>query len=655
MRNSPYHQLTSGVLFACLLNTASALAADVRLQIIHINDTHSHFDADPAQVKLRASALPLYTEIGGLPRLASYIEKLQQKARSFQQPTLFLHGGDAFKGTGYFEVHKETINSDLLSRIGVQAMALGNHEFDAGLDALARFSQQASFPLLAANVDTSEEPLLANSFSPYVLFKVEKGQLKPVPVLPDNPSDAIAVIGVALQDMPQISTQTGKLKFSDEVTSTQHYIDMLQLQGVSKIILLTHLGFERDLQLAAALNGVDVVVGGHSHSYLADLRAFGKGHDTRYATTVHNKNKKSKACVVTAGQYTHLVGTLEVIFDHLGHVTSCEGGAKLLSSAALFQSPLRDHQSQRHDPVLLAQLRALPDTTVEPEASFIRDLIDTKYKPAVQARYGDKITVLPQGLRHVRLPGSEGSDGHGSRLAPVIAQAMLDYVNRADVLQVTGRQVDIALVGAGGIRSSLEAGDVFEGNILMEVLPYKTALSLLEISGKELQQLLDSTIQATLPAGAHAGKYPYTAGLRYVANEIQPGLVQFDQLQVYQKGHWQDLVADAQYQLVTTQYLADGNDGWQILAQTQLQQTNRLDLALSKGQLLAFGVVKLQEQSLGHSRTYQPLYRNSALQCNEAITDLNCGTQNQAVLDYFRRTPLVLADDFNVTLIRVTR
>src|SRR5690606_6960035 len=122
---------------------------------------------------------PVYTYIGGHPRLLTKAEQLRQQARQDAMPALFLHGGDAFKGSAYFELFEQRINIDILNRMNIDAMALGNHEFDIGLAKLADFIDKVNFPVLAANVDTSNEPLLANSenLTPYRLFALENNQL----------------------------------------------------------------------------------------------------------------------------------------------------------------------------------------------------------------------------------------------------------------------------------------------------------------------------------------------------------------------------------------------------------------------------------------------------------------------------------------------
>lgn len=624
------------LLAACLFAACHIAAAPLqKFSILHVNDTHSHIESDAAAVEL--AGRELYTDVGGMARLDAAVEQRRQQFRQQNQPFLLLHGGDAFKGTGYFEVHKSRVNSDLFNLLGIQAMALGNHEFDAGLTELAIFAEDARFPLLAANVDASQEPQLAQAIRPYALFGLVQGQLQQVTDITDA-ANTVAVIGLALQDMPQIATGTGNLRFLPELTTTQSLIDRLEQQGVNKIVLLTHLGFERDIAIAKQLDGVDVIVGGHSHSYLADLRAWGKGHDDRYATQVVNKTRKSFACVVTAGQYAHLLGAVELTFDANGQLQHCEGATSLLSSNKLYRQPTRQPDTITAEPDLQQALHALPNTRVIEGSVRMSKQINTIYKPEVMARYGKKLTTSMVPLIHVRQPGADGSDEHGSKVAPLVATAMLQYVNSSPVqVALRGQQVDAALLAAGGVRSSIEAGDLFEGHVLMEILPYETPLSVLTVQGRVLRELLHSTIAATLAPGAHAGKFPYTAGLRYVAIETKPGELHFEQLQIHLQGQWQPLQDNATYRLVTTNYLANGNDGWQVLAKAQIANTDRIDLALDAGVLKPFAVRRLSEVQKEGALIYHPTYRGEALECSSKPVGLYCGSQNQAFLQYLQR------------------
>lgn len=630
------------VLCGCAVLTPPQPGLSIRL--IHINDTHSQFDASPASVK-DAAGKPIYTYIGGHPRLLTQAQQLRQQASQDNVPALFLHGGDAFKGSAYFELFEQRINIDVLNRMNIDAMALGNHEFDIGLGKLADFIDKVNFPVLAANVDTSAESLLVNSqnLKPYSLFVLDNNQLNAVANVDAAAGrELVAVFGLALQDMRAIAPDTGAVIFNNEVQSAQQTVDRLTAQGVKHIIALTHLGNQRDLALAGAVNGIDAIVGGHSHSLLGDFRHWYLGNQRPYAELVANPDGKGKTCVVQAGQFAQAVGQAEIKFDATGTLLSCAGQNTLLAGTDYFRSALRNEPSRIAAAEQVATERyvaGLPRTAIVAEDTALRAVLDSTYLPAVQQAYGAVISNTEAEVPHVRLPGSGGSDKHGSSLAGHIADAMLNYVNQDAVQNLMKRPVQLALIGAGNIRAPLPAGEVREGNIRLEVLPFDTPLSVLSISGAELRALLTDIISQSVVAGAHTGKFPYVAGIRYVAKQTGPATAELTTLDIKQDGRWQAVEPQQRYSFVTTSYLADGNDGWRLLQQLQAQHSDRLDIILRQQQVALYPVKRVTaiQDSTGQ-QSFKTQYHNvAALPCKTDGVD--CKVAAQAFIEYLRTNP----------------
>jgi 5'-nucleotidase len=614
------------------------------ISLIHINDTHSQFDASPASVN-DASGKPLYTYIGGHPRLLSQAQQLRQQAQQQRIPALFLHGGDAFKGSAYFELFEQHINIDVLNRFNIDAMVLGNHEFDIGLPKLADFIARVNFPVLAANVDTQTEPQLTNvgNLKAYTLFVVENHQLMPIQSIDRAAGrDVVAVFGLALEDMRAMAPDTGALVFSSEIQTAQRTVDELSAQGVKHIIALTHLGHQRDLTLAAAVNGIDAIVGGHSHSLLGDFSHWNLGKQPPYAAMVTNADGKGQTCVVQAGQFAQAIGQATLTFNSAGALTVCIGKNTLLASTDYFHSPLRHEASRiaRKEQATTEQyIAALPRTVIAAEDPLLRTVLNTQYLPAVQQAYGEVIGVTEHTINHVRLPGSDGSDEHGSELAGIIADAMVYWLNQPEIHSKTGRNIDFALIGAGNIRAPLQAGSVQEGHIRLEVLPFNTPLSVLSITGAQLAALLTETISATLIPGAHAGKFPYGGRVRYVAKKNAAGGATLTQLEWWRDNQWQTIEPGHTYTLATTQYLADGNDGWQILQQIQQHSSDRLDILLHQRQPAVFAVKRVQAQQDSSGRaSYSAEYHSvNELPCKAAGSE--CKVAAQAMIDYIKAHP----------------
>lgn len=624
-------------------NVAASTDADWQLAIIHINDTHSQFDPSPAKVEL-APGEALYTFIGGHPRLLTKARQLQQRAQAAGTPSLFLHGGDAFKGSAYFELFEHQINIDILNRMQLDAMALGNHEFDIGLPKLAQFASEINFPLLAANVDTRAEPLLAGvtNLKPYQLYRQQGERWQPIAAVEQaEGARLLAIFGVALEDMRTMVPDTGALEFSAEITAAQQTVDHLTALGVPHIIALTHLGHQRDLNLATWVNGIDVIVGGHSHSLLGDFRHWYLGQQPPYAQQVPNPDGQGITCVVQAGQYAQAIGALTVSFNLAGQVTACQGQNTLLAGRDYYPSALRRADAKLTGAALsrtLQQVQQLANTAIVDEDPLLREVLDTVYLPAVQQAYGTAISSTERSIAHVRLPGTGGSDQHGSELAGHIADAMLNYVNTPAVQALVAGPVQLSLIGAGNIRSHLEAGTIYEGHIRLEVLPFDTPLSVLTVSGADLLALLQQTISATLPPGAHAGKFPYGSGLRYVARQEDDYSASVA-VEVWQEQSWQALDPQREYRLVTTNYLANGNDGWQQLQQAQAEQTDRRDIILLNGQPKAFVVERVTASLDSRGQpAFTPVYQGlTQLPCGEPGVD--CKTAAQAVIDHLQAQP----------------
>lgn len=632
------------------------------LRIVHINDTHSQFDATPARVQ-GPDGTPLYTFIGGHPRLLTKARQLQQNASEQGIASLFLHGGDAFKGSAYFELFEEQINIDILNRMGLDAMALGNHEFDIGLPKLAEFASNINFPLLAANVDTQADTLLAkvSNLKKYQLFTLAGTVLTAVnePVDAAN-STIVAVFGVALEDMRSMVPDTGDVVFAAEVASAQATVDYLQAKGIKHIIALTHLGHQRDVRLAQQVNGIDLVVGGHSHTLLGDFSHWFMGQQAPYAEVFNNPDGIGRTCVVQAGQFAQAVGMVELAFDAAGRITQCQGENTLLASRDFFSQALRSEHSRLAEAEqgrIESYINLLQRTAITEEDVVLRQILNEVYLPAVRKAYGEQISVTEQTISHVRLPGTDGSNQHGSVLAGHITDAMYYWLNLPEQTAITGRHIDFTLIGAGNIRANIEAGPIYEGHIRLEVLPFDTPLSILTISGADLLELLHDVISATLPEGAHAGKFPYASHLRYIVQEDKQGQANFEQLQWLQQGRWQDINPVQTYTVATTSYLANGNDGWHKLQQIQQHSTDRLDLIFEQQQLMVYPVLQVEAIT---DRTGQqalvPKYQQlSGLPC--FVQGNDCKVAALAVIEYLKAKPDVWQQQrpATVTLLRADK
>jgi len=140
--------------------------------------------------------------------------------------------------------------------------------------------------------------------------------------------EKVGVIGIDIKSKTEASSSPSQgTTLTDELTAAQAEIDVLKAASVDKIILLTHVGLTKDQAMAPQLSGVDVIVGGDSHTLLGDATVKQKAPANAYPQMLTNKDG-SKVCIVQAWEYAHAVGFLEVQFDTNGHVTACTGGPR---------------------------------------------------------------------------------------------------------------------------------------------------------------------------------------------------------------------------------------------------------------------------------------------------------------------------------------
>lgn len=545
------------------------------LHIAHINDHHSQL-APLANTELRLNGVPTRVELGGFARQVTAFNALAGTPN-----LLKLHAGDAITGTLYYTFFQGEADARLMNRICFDAFIPGNHEFDDGdaalrrlLDALADPAHQGDCPgtpTLSANIEPAPGTPLAPQGQPPLLqpwtVRTVGGQ-------------RVGLVGV---------TTTGKLASSSrplastrlrpEAEAAQAAIDALQAQGVRHIVLLSHIGHDNDRALVAQLRGVDVVIGGDSHTLLGDFGAVGLRSAGPYPTVATNRDG-DPVCIGQAWEYAKAYGLMRIAFDAQGRVTQCGGQARLVvgedfqrqdASGQWRALPKADARA------LAAQLStqlttpstsdaAIHPTPPDPEAAKIL----AGYTREVAAQKARPIGQAPEALCLVRVPGeatprSGGTPGceaanrlaRGSDVAQVVAEAFLRGSPRAD----------FALQNAGGVRVPVPAGPL-SMDTAFTLLPFTNTLLEFEITGAEMAAVLEDAVARHLDSATPSdGGHPYAAGLRWTLDMRQPWGQRFQQLEVRDKatGRWQPLQPDRTYVLVTHDFIGSGKDGYDRL------------------------------------------------------------------------------------------
>lgn len=222
-----------------------ALSAGAQnLTIIHINDTHSHIDPQRSGE---------YVGRGGVIEQAAYIDSV--RCADGKRNVLLLHAGDYGQGTSYFTEMGGNIEIDVMNAFRFDASCLGNHEFDNGIDELARRLKNLKNDVVCANYDFSGT-VLEDLVQPYTI--VRKAGKK------------IGIIGLLTDVSSVVDSEIAKLlQYQDPAKVVNKYAEYLREEkGCDMVICLSHLGYTEDKELAASTVNVDLIVGGHSHTLL---------------------------------------------------------------------------------------------------------------------------------------------------------------------------------------------------------------------------------------------------------------------------------------------------------------------------------------------------------------------------------------------------
>lgn len=529
--------LSISVVVAVLLVVQPAWCFD--LTILHVNDSHSYLAA--TKDKLKPDGKSTYVEMGAWARLQTAVDIV----RSEKENVTLLHAGDAVQGDLYFMKYGGKPEMEFLNRLGFTAMTLGNHEFDKGADYLAGFLDYAKLPVLSANMNAVAVPALASRVQPYAI--VEYG------------GEKVGIIGLTIKETSFISSP-GMVSFIDEAVAARNYVRELEDMGINKIILLTHVGLDMDRQIAAAVPGVDVIVGGHSHTLLGDSGAMGelgKKPEGVYPTVVKGADG-NPVYLVHAWKWGRILGRLDVTFDSDGVISGVEGKPVMLladtfrrKNKAKKKVELEGAERQR----LLAMIKKNPAAeVVEPDAGSEAFL--SPFTEGVEAMRNDVIGRAVEPLPHIRVPGVDESGlalPEGSQIAPHVCRSMLFKIRS------TAESVDIALQNAGGIRASVPQGNITVGTAYT-LMPFGNTLVLLDLTGAQIKETLE------IGVARGSGAFPYVDGARFTADMSKPeGSRIVDVAVLGADGAWGRLDPSTTYRVVTISYLASGGDGYSPL------------------------------------------------------------------------------------------
>lgn len=562
----------------------------LRLTLLHINDHHSTLAESPKTLDLAldpapgAAATKVTVSSAGFARVTTAIRQLAAD----RPDVLKLHAGDAMTGTLYFNQAGEPGQADaaLMNTVCFDAFTLGNHEFDKGDAGLKGFldflrAGDCRTPVLSANVAFGQNSALHPSRAPDAVRRS---------VVVQRGGQSIGLVGLTIAGKTKASSSPDPdTTFEDEVTAAQREIDALRGQGVERIIVMSHIGYGFDLLLAQMLSGVDVIVGGDSHSLLgpATLTTLGVGSPAGDYPTRTTDLDGRPVCIVQAWEYAQVVGELTVDFDAAGQVTACQGRPHVLigTDYQIAGSAVSDSQRSAIDAAVAATDGLL--YPVEADAAAVAVL--APFTERVQTFTTTRVAVATEEVCSRRVPGGEGSvdysrssaacnalgkvSARGGDIQQLVAQAYLEVARR----DYGG--ADIALQSGGGARIPLLPGPVTAAQV-MQVLPFGNRLFRLDITGAEARSMIEEGIEAVYGPGGTTGPYPYTGGMRFDVDARLPAGSRVSNVEVRnaESGIWEVLDLARTYRLFVLSFNATGGDGYTTLAAVPPER--RLDIGV---------------------------------------------------------------------------
>lgn len=466
---------------------AEAAEGDFELTIMHTNDTHANLD--------------------NAPKRATLIKQL----RAENANNLLLDAGDVFSGSLYFNTFEGQADLALMNYMQYDAMTFGNHEFDLGSSeeghaSLAEFVGGADFPLVGANVDFSGDANMSPLVAGEAFTKTAaNGQIYSGVVKEVN-GEEVGIFGLTTAETADISSPEDIL-FTDYIDAANEAVEWFEGQEVNKIVALTHIGYDdnaavdNDRTLAVEVDGIDVIVGGHTHTKLLP--------PVQVEDTV----------IVQANEYNKFLGQLDVTFDEAGNVTNFVG---------------------EHHEVALAEEDAEAAEILAPFKEEVEELKETEI--------GVEANVFLNGTR-----GEFGIRASETNLGNFITDGMLAKA------QQINPDTTIALQNGGGIRASIEPGPITYGEVLT-VLPFGNALAIMEVTGQELKDALEHSVREYPKENGgflhvsgmffnYDGKAP--VGERVLSVFVDTGGETYDELNL-----------EETYTVATNSFTAKGGDGF---------------------------------------------------------------------------------------------
>jgi len=477
------------------------------LSLMHVNDIHANTDK--------------------APKLVTAVKEV----RTVKPDALLLNAGDVFSGTLYFNEFLGKADLEFMNLMKVDAMTFGNHEFDLGSSpeghkALVDFIKAADFPFVSSNVDFTKDPLFDGLFNTKISKTPESSNIY-TGIVKEINGEKVGIFGLTTAETADIASP-GKITFSNYIEDAEKMVKEFEAMGVNKIVALTHIGFDdnaamdNDQELAANVAGIDVIVGGHSHTQLDVPVVVDKDE---------NGKAKDKTIIVQAYQYSDYLGTLDVEFDENGVVIGHAG--KLIKTAGKAEDPEAVELLKPYKDKIAAVNNEEIGVTLE-NALLSPRTTDVGYVPGTSVRASE--TIL----------GNLITDG-------MLAKAQ-GYVK--------DKKVIMAFQNGGGIRAGIGAGPITVGEVIT-VLPFGNTLATMDLTGSEIKATFEISFKEY---PKESGGFLHVSGAKVEFDSSKPAGQRVVSIAYKNEDGTYTEIEDAKtYTVATNAFTAKGGDGYDVL------------------------------------------------------------------------------------------
>ena len=504
-------------LLSLLLLCFAAPSQAFELTVLHTNDVHSMYGGT-TEKGTACYAAQCAGGSGGSVRLKQAVDTV----RAAEPNVVLLDAGDEFQGTLFYTQFKGDVAAEVLDALDYTAFTPGNHEFDDGCGEFRRFVERTHVPVLAANLTLPPVPGGKPLTRPWIV--VERQGRK------------IGIGGLVNEETPSLASPCKEAVFGPAETALREAVASLRAQGVNIVIALTHLGLNVDCELAGRVDGVDVFVGGHTHSLLSNTNPKAVGP---YPIVKHSPSGEP-VLVVTAASSCKLLGHIAIDFNDAGIAQRWNG-----------------------EPIVLDGR----NVTVPPDAKLSARL--DSY--AAQLR-----SLIGQPVGKILLAGD--TSGRQVDLEEDAQLCRVQECPSGDVLMdsllwgARDTGATVALSVGGTVRSPLHTGVVTMGDLLT-TMPFDNTLVVGDLTGK---QLLGALEHGASGYENGAGRFLQVAGLTYSVEPAKPVGQRVSAVSVRTKaGGWESLRPEAVYRVATVDYAAEGGDGFAAFKKIKWQYTGR--------------------------------------------------------------------------------